>query len=97
MASRKAADWNFSTLFLVKDSLAVMLEAAGLCEDALREYTELEAAYLETLEQQGSIAAGVCVLGGRMWGCVFWWGCVCFGGNHVVVCVCWLYTGCIVN
>ena len=54
MASRMAPDWSFATLFLVKDSLAVMLEAAGLLEDALREYTELEAAYLETLAQSGA-------------------------------------------
>lgn len=46
-----APDWSFATLFLVKDSLAVMLEAAGLLEDALREYTELEAVYLETIAE----------------------------------------------
>jgi hypothetical protein len=39
-----AADpaWSFCDLFLVKDSLGAMMEAAGLLEDALREYLELE-------------------------------------------------------
>jgi hypothetical protein len=52
MASRLEPGWRFSTLYLVKDSLGVMLEAAGLAEDALREFFELEATYL------GSAAAG---------------------------------------
>ena len=39
-------------MFLVKDSLAVMLESASLLEDALREYTELEALFLMNAEQQ---------------------------------------------
>ena len=33
-----------------------MLEAAGLLEDAFREYFELEACYLEALEQGGNLA-----------------------------------------
>lgn len=41
--------WDFGNLFLVKDSLAVMLESAGLLEDALREYAELDALYNTTL------------------------------------------------
>jgi hypothetical protein len=52
MGSRLEPGWRFSTLYLVKDSLGVMLEAAGLAEDALREFFELEATYL------GSAAAG---------------------------------------
>jgi len=48
-ANRQQPNWDFSTLFLVKDSLAVMLESASLLEDALREYAELEALYLTTL------------------------------------------------
>lgn len=49
MDRRQSSGWQFSTLFLVKDSLAVMLESAHLYEDALREYSELEACYLEAL------------------------------------------------
>lgn len=47
MLSRLDPAWSFSTLYLVKDGLAAMLEAAGLADDALREYSELEACYLE--------------------------------------------------
>ena len=56
MARRLDPGWNFSTLYLIKDSLAIMLEAAGLLEDAFREYFELEACYLEALEQGGNLA-----------------------------------------
>jgi hypothetical protein len=41
MATRMEPGWSFPNLFLVKDSLAIMLEAAGLQEDALREYFEV--------------------------------------------------------
>lgn len=51
-ADRQSPDWDFRNLFLIKDSLAVMLESASLLEDALREYTELEALFLMTLQQQ---------------------------------------------
>ncbi len=57
MAMRKAEGWSFSTLFLVKDSLAAMLEAAGCLEDALREYSELEACYSEAIANGGALAA----------------------------------------
>lgn len=56
MAGRLDPGWSFSTLFLVKDSLAIMLEAAGLLEEALREYYELEACYLESLSDGGALA-----------------------------------------
>lgn len=56
MAGRQEAGWRFSTLYLVKDGLGVMLAAAGLAEDALREFFELEAAYLEALASGGSLA-----------------------------------------
>ena len=56
MARRLEPGWNFSTLYLIKDSLAIMLEAAGLLEDAFREYFELEACYLEALKQGGNMA-----------------------------------------
>lgn len=56
MAGRQEQGWKFATLFLVKDSLGVMLEAAGLLEDALREYFELEACFLEALSEGGVLA-----------------------------------------
>ena len=55
MAARQERGWQFSTLFLVKDSLGVMLEAGGLLEDALREYYELEACFLEALSEAGAL------------------------------------------
>ena len=48
MAGRAQPDWDFSKFFLVKDSLAAMLESASLLEEALREYTEMEALFLTT-------------------------------------------------
>lgn len=56
MAGRQEPGWQFATLFLVKDSLGVMLEAGGLLEDALREYFELEACFLEALSEGGALA-----------------------------------------
>ena len=52
MAGRAQPDWDFSKFFLVKDSLAAMLESASLLEDALREYTEMEALFLTTSKTQ---------------------------------------------
>jgi len=48
LASRLEPGWSISTLHLVKDSAAAMMESAGLLDDALREYLELEVAYQET-------------------------------------------------
>ena len=56
MDKRLEKGWSFSTLFLVKDSLAIMQEAGGLLEDAVREYSELEACYLEALASGGPLA-----------------------------------------
>lgn len=42
------SDITFSDLYLVKDSSAAMLEAAGLYQDAVTEYTEMEAMIEET-------------------------------------------------
>ncbi|GMH45221.1 hypothetical protein BSKO_13178 [Bryopsis sp. KO-2023] len=56
MIRRLEPGWNFSTLYLVKDSLALMLTVMGLLEDALREYFELEACYLEALAEGGALA-----------------------------------------
>ena len=59
MAARQERGWQFSTLFLVKDSLGVMLEAGGLLEDALREYYELEACFLEALSEAGALTGHI--------------------------------------
>eukprot|EP00890_Picochlorum_soloecismus_P001039 jgi/Picsp_1/1936/NSC_05402-R1_trafficking protein particle complex subunit 10 len=42
------SDMLFSDLFLVKDSVAVMLETVGLYQDALTEYTEVDVMIEET-------------------------------------------------
>ena len=55
MDSRLRPGWSFRDLYGVKDSLAIMMEAAGLLEDALREYFELEACYLEALVEGGAL------------------------------------------
>ncbi|KAG1661690.1 hypothetical protein FOA52_001967 [Chlamydomonas sp. UWO 241] len=44
-------DWSFPTFYLVKDSLALLLEGAGLIEDAHNELMELETVYLEALRR----------------------------------------------
>ena len=41
--------WSFASFYLVKDSLALLLETGGLHEDAYYEHMELEACYMETL------------------------------------------------
>jgi len=58
MAGRLEPGWRFSTLYLVKDSLAVMLRSAGLLQDALREFYELEAVYLNAIAGGGGGAGG---------------------------------------
>jgi len=58
MAGRLEPGWRFSTLYLVKDSLAVMLRSAGLLQDALREFYELEAVYLNAIAGGGGAAGG---------------------------------------
>lgn len=54
---RLQPSWSFATFYLVKDSLALMLECGGLTEDAYQEVVELEACYLETLER-GAVGGG---------------------------------------
>lgn len=44
----------FAELFLLKDSLAVMMEASGLLQDALREYLELDVAFQQAMTASGS-------------------------------------------
>ncbi len=78
MARRLEPGWNFSTLYLIKDSLAIMLEAAGLLEDAFKEYFELEACYLEALKQGGNLA-------GRQFGKPF---CIVYCSQTAVSSVC---------
>lgn len=51
LATRAEFGGNMSTLHLIKDGAAAMMETAGLYEDALREYTELEVAYQEDLKR----------------------------------------------
>ena len=57
MLARLDPAWSFSSLYLVKDSLAVMLEAGGLLDDALREYAELEACYSEAVQVRARVCA----------------------------------------
>ncbi|GAX77382.1 hypothetical protein CEUSTIGMA_g4828.t1 [Chlamydomonas eustigma] len=42
-------DWSFASFYLVKDSLALLLDGAGMSLDAYHEHMELEACYLEAL------------------------------------------------
>ncbi|KAK9056976.1 hypothetical protein SSX86_024341 [Deinandra increscens subsp. villosa] len=42
--------WSFCNFFILKESLAFMLEMAQLHEDSLREYDELELCYMETVK-----------------------------------------------
>ncbi|KAK1439582.1 hypothetical protein QVD17_05402 [Tagetes erecta] len=42
--------WSFCTFFILKESLAFMLEMAYLHEDSLREYDELKLCYIETVK-----------------------------------------------
>ena len=58
MAGRLEPGWRFSSLYLIKDSLAVMLRSAGLLQDALREFYELEAVYLNAIAGGGGAEGG---------------------------------------
>ena len=73
MAARQERGWQFSTLFLVKDSLGVMLEAGGLLEDALREYYELEACFLEALSEAGALNGHIFGTSPQACGLVWLW------------------------
>lgn len=42
MRNRMEPEWKFSNFFLIKDSLALMLESVGLFEDSLKEYLEVK-------------------------------------------------------
>jgi len=48
-AARLAPGWSFQRFFVVKEARALLFEMAGLHDDALREYTELEYTYLDSL------------------------------------------------
>ena len=50
--------WSFASFYIIKDSLALLLEGAGLSEDAYHEHMELEACYLEALERGTASPAG---------------------------------------
>ena len=51
--------WSFASFYLVKDSLALLLETGGLHEDAYYEHMELEACYMETLAKGSAEDFGV--------------------------------------
>ena len=55
---RRDPSWTFTSLYLIKDSGACMLEGAGLWEDAFQEYVELETCYLDSLEQREETVTG---------------------------------------
>lgn len=49
-AARLAPGWSFQRFFVVKEAHAQLFEMTGLHDDALREYTELEYTYLDSLQ-----------------------------------------------
>ncbi|KAL8237867.1 hypothetical protein R6Q59_018948 [Mikania micrantha] len=53
--------WSFCNFFILKESLAFMLEMANLHEDSLHEYDELELCYMETVKN----ADKQCEFGGK--------------------------------
>ncbi|KAF5780924.1 putative tetratricopeptide-like helical domain superfamily, TRAPP II complex, TRAPPC10 [Helianthus annuus] len=44
--------WTFCNFFILKESLAFMLEMANLHEDSLREYDDLELCYMDTVKNE---------------------------------------------
>ena len=57
-AARLAPGWSFPRFFVVKEARALLFEMAGLCDDALREYTELEYTYLDSLRARRRGSSG---------------------------------------
>lgn len=85
MASRLEPGWRFSTLYLVKDSLGVMLEAAGLAEVGLR---VLSGHHLDPLQRSTAACRppGVSTRHPVMTACGPWTGCaagVLRAGGHL--------------
>ncbi|KAH7889469.1 trafficking protein particle complex subunit 10 [Phlebopus sp. FC_14] len=51
-AQRHMPGWNFCTYFILKESLASSYEAVNLFEDALQQYNELEATFMQVLRDK---------------------------------------------
>lgn len=49
---RHMPGWNFCTYFVLKESLATSFEGVNLVEDALQQYIELEAAFMNVLRER---------------------------------------------
>ncbi|KAF9246256.1 trafficking protein particle complex subunit 10 [Melanogaster broomeanus] len=49
---RHMPGWNFCTYFILKESLASSYEGVNLFEDALQQYNELEAAFMQVLREK---------------------------------------------
>ncbi|KAL4077208.1 trafficking protein particle complex subunit 10 [Scleroderma yunnanense] len=49
---RHMPGWNFCTYFILKESLATSFEGVNLFEDALQQYNELEAAFMNVLREK---------------------------------------------
>ncbi|KIJ69219.1 hypothetical protein HYDPIDRAFT_80628 [Hydnomerulius pinastri MD-312] len=49
---RHMPGWNFCTYFILKESLASSYEGVNLFEDALQQYNELEAAFIQVLREK---------------------------------------------
>ncbi|KAF8559837.1 hypothetical protein OG21DRAFT_1453301 [Imleria badia] len=49
---RHMPGWNFCTYFILKESLATSYEGINLFEDALQQYNELEAAFMQVLREK---------------------------------------------
>ncbi|EGO20910.1 hypothetical protein SERLADRAFT_452051 [Serpula lacrymans var. lacrymans S7.9] len=51
-SQRHMPGWNFCTFFILKESLATSFEGVNLYEDALIQYNELEASFLQVLREK---------------------------------------------
>ncbi|KAG6376390.1 trafficking protein particle complex subunit 10 [Boletus reticuloceps] len=51
-SQRHMPGWNFCTYFILKESLASSYEGINLFEDALEQYNELEAAFMQVLREK---------------------------------------------
>ncbi|KAI8873471.1 hypothetical protein GQ42DRAFT_117894, partial [Ramicandelaber brevisporus] len=48
-ACRMLPGWNYCTFFVMKESLALLLDQVGFSDDALRQYDELEASFYQAV------------------------------------------------
>ncbi|KAI8911655.1 hypothetical protein EDD86DRAFT_264201 [Gorgonomyces haynaldii] len=51
---RMMPGWNYCQYFVYKEAIVFSLELAGLYDEALAHYDELEAAFIQTLKEQGA-------------------------------------------